>query len=318
MSPPFALPRTVPLFSAVTPATLAVPLTAARFRLLEIVPLFFAVMPAVPLPPRSAALGGAALDRPGVERRQNGALVAADDLAGNGEVLDRAAIRGEQRRSPRLIFAVEVCDAVARHRPARPRSSRSRRPVAVVEVDVLRQDAFDGAVGLDRRRRTISASPPSRSGRRHPSAWGWKFLCRPSRSDRALGPVGILRLGRSRILPFEDGIAAVLLLCIGLELIAKFFRRQRSQFVRRLALGRAVLDGTTVEIADRLQPMPAHSTLFSVFWPLDHSKCPATLPALFASDSVLVYEFVSVPERKLPSRPPATPFVLVAVTAPVL
>lgn len=41
-------------------------------------------------------------------------LVAADDLAGNGEVLDRAAIRGEQRRSPRLIFAVEVCDAVAR------------------------------------------------------------------------------------------------------------------------------------------------------------------------------------------------------------
>ena len=53
MSPPFALPRTVPLFSAVTPATLSVPLTAARFRLLEIVPLFFAAMPAVPLPPRS-------------------------------------------------------------------------------------------------------------------------------------------------------------------------------------------------------------------------------------------------------------------------
>ena len=47
MSPPFALPRTVPLFSAVTPATLAVPLTAARFRLLEIVPLFLAAIPAV-------------------------------------------------------------------------------------------------------------------------------------------------------------------------------------------------------------------------------------------------------------------------------
>ena len=47
MSPPFALPRTVPLFSAVTPATLSVPLTAARFRLLEIVPLFLAAIPAV-------------------------------------------------------------------------------------------------------------------------------------------------------------------------------------------------------------------------------------------------------------------------------
>ena len=206
------------------------------------------------------ALGGAALDRPGVDRRQNGALVAADDLAGDGEVLDRAAVRGEQRLSPRLIFAVEVCDAVARAVQLAREVRVHGRPVAVVEVDVLRQDAFDGAVGLDRigepfqlRRRPdlIDAIRLRGDG---------SFFAVPA-VRIALGPVGILRLGRSRILPFEDGIAAVLLLCIGLELIAKFFRRQRSQFVRRLALGRAVLDGTTVEIADRLQIRCRHIDL---------------------------------------------------------
>ena len=206
------------------------------------------------------ALGGAALDRPGVDRRQNGALVAADDLAGDGEVLDRAAIRGEQRRSPRLIFAVEVCDAVARAVQLAREVRVHGRPVAVVEVDVLHQDAFDGAVGLDRigepfqlRRRPDLVDAIRLRG-------DGSFFAVPA-VRIALGPVGILRLGRSRILPFEDGIAAVLVLCIGLEIIAKFFRRQRSQFVRRLALGRAVLDGTTVAIADRLQIRCRHIDL---------------------------------------------------------
>ena len=206
------------------------------------------------------ALGGAALDRPGVDRRQNGALVAADDLAGDGEVLDRAAVRGEQRRSPHLILAVEVCDAVARAVQLAREVRVHGRPVAVVEVDVLRQDAFDGAVGLDRigepfqlRRRPDLVDAIRLRG-------DGSFFAVPA-VRIALGPVGILRLGRSRILPFEDGIAAVLGLCIGLEIIAKFFRRQRFQFVRRLALGRAVLDGTIVEIADRLQIRCRHIDL---------------------------------------------------------
>ena len=207
------------------------------------------------------ALGGAALDRPGVDRRQNGALVAADDLAGDGEVLDRAAVRGEQRRSPRLIFAVEVCDAVARTVQLAREVRVHGRPVAVVEVDALRQDAFDGAVGLDRvgepfqlRRRLDLVDAIRLRG-------DGSFFAVPA-VRIALGPVGILRLGRSRILPFEDGIAAVLVLCIGLELLAKFFRRQRFQFVCRFTRGAAGLNGAAAEIADILQLRIRHIDVF--------------------------------------------------------
>ena len=137
-----------------------------------------------------------------------------------------------------------------------------------------RQDAFDGAVGLDRvgepfqlRRRPDLVDAIRLRG-------DGSFFAVPA-VRIALGPVGILRLGRSRILPFEDGIAAVLVLCIGLEIIAKFFRRQR--FQRSIAQsGHFPCGWDRRGHANNVQSMIQHIDIFdgsrkSIFQPSGHA-----------------------------------------------
>ena len=176
---------------------------------------------------------GAARDRAGIACRQNGAFVAADDNAGHVKIFERTAVRGKQRRAAALIFAVELRDGKARAVQLAREAAVHRRPVAVVEVDVRRQNALDGR----RCRRVVREPLEVRRACDLVHAADIRGLGLRGFAVPAVGVDGgmvrIDRLIRAAALPLEDGIAAVDVPAVRCELIAEVGARQGFQLVRR-------------------------------------------------------------------------------------